>query len=126
MGLSGADSQIILKNTSVPVNRLQTIMQSLGHTHIDILKMDIEGHEWPFFHDILMRDEPFVPFDQLSVEFHNASPGRLAAFGRVMAKLEQAGLFSFQREPNPFYPCYCVEYSFARFAADSSACVSAV
>ena len=87
-----------------------------------LLKMDVEGHEWQIFQDILMREEPFVPFDQqqVSVEFHGALPVR---FGRVMAKLEQAGLYAFQREPNPFHPCVCVEYSFARFTPADHVCV---
>lgn len=31
---------------------LESFMDSLGHDHIDILKMDIEGSEWPTLRQI--------------------------------------------------------------------------
>ena len=53
---------------SVPVKRLQTIMQELGHTHIDVLKMDIEGSEYDVITDILVSN---LNIDQLLIEFHD-------------------------------------------------------
>ena len=52
----------------VPVRRLTTIMSELGHRHIDILKMDIEGAEYAVIDDILAAN---VPIKQLVVEFHH-------------------------------------------------------
>ena len=54
------------------VKRLQTIMDLLGHTHIDILKMDIEGAEYGVIQD--MRKCNIRP-DQILVEFHHRFPG---------------------------------------------------
>ncbi|GAB4517416.1 MAG: hypothetical protein OHK0046_23940 [Anaerolineae bacterium] len=59
-------------NTLAPIHvemkRLSTIMQQLGHTHIDVLKMDIEGSEYAVIDDLLSIPE--VSIGQLLVEFH--------------------------------------------------------
>ena len=52
----------------VPVNTLESWMQANGHTHLDILKIDIEGSEYDVLEDWIRRD--FFPFDQLLVEWH--------------------------------------------------------
>lgn len=54
---------------SVQVYTLQTIMKMLKHTHIDILKMDIEGAEYPVLRDLINQD---IPIKQLLVEFHHS------------------------------------------------------
>ncbi len=51
-----------------PVYRLQTIMEKLGHTRIDILKMDIEGFEYGVIRDIVASN---IPIEQLLIEFHH-------------------------------------------------------
>lgn len=56
----------------VPVRRLRTIMQELGHTSIDLLKMDIEGAEYDVIADIVASD---IRPQQLLVEFHHRFPG---------------------------------------------------
>lgn len=43
-------------------------MQELGHDHIDILKMDIEGAEYPVLKDIL---ESGIKIGQILVEYHH-------------------------------------------------------
>jgi len=55
-----------------PVHRLGTITAMLGHTRIDLLKMDIEGAEYEALEDLL-RSGNHVP--QLLVEFHHRFPG---------------------------------------------------
>lgn len=46
---------------------LPDIMRMLGHSRIDILKFDIEGHEWNLFPDILNMPSPPL---QISFELH--------------------------------------------------------
>lgn len=53
------------------VKRIGTIMRELGHTHIDILKMDIEGAEYDVIQDIQESD---VRPNQILVEFHHRFP----------------------------------------------------
>ncbi len=69
----------------VPVKRLTTIMRELGHDHIDILKMDIEGMEYEVIDDIILDD---LPISQLLVEFHHFRPGiRLSKTRRALERL---------------------------------------
>ncbi len=51
-----------------PVRRLATIAAMLGHVHINLLKMDIEGGEYAVLPDILSSQ---LRIDQLLVEFHH-------------------------------------------------------
>lgn len=57
---------------SVPVKKLITIMQELGHAHIDIIKMDIEGAEYDVIEDIYKSN---IRPEQILVEFHHRFPG---------------------------------------------------
>eukprot|EP00002_Diphylleia_rotans_P028528 TRINITY_DN5764_c0_g1_i4.p1 TRINITY_DN5764_c0_g1~~TRINITY_DN5764_c0_g1_i4.p1 ORF type:complete len:115 (+),score=14.45 TRINITY_DN5764_c0_g1_i4:206-550(+) len=47
--------------------RLSTIMKLLGHRHIDVCKIDIEGSEWGIIDDLL-ENKPDI--DQIFLEFH--------------------------------------------------------
>ena len=53
---------------SIPVKRLGTIMSELGHSSLDVLKMDIEGCEYEVLDDLLASD---IRPPQLLVEFHH-------------------------------------------------------
>ena len=55
----------------VSVHRLGTVMKMLGHEHIDLLKMDIEGAEYEVLADMLTCG--FL-VKQLLVEFHHRWP----------------------------------------------------
>jgi FkbM family methyltransferase len=57
---------------NVPVKKLSTIMQTLGHECIDLLKMDIEGAEYEVIADIMSSG---IRPRQLLVEFHHRFPG---------------------------------------------------
>ena len=60
-----------LKQHVLPVHRLPTIVQNLGHKKIDILKMDIEGAEYELIEDIVASP---VPVSQVLIEFHHRFP----------------------------------------------------
>jgi len=47
---------------------LSETMAELGHSHIDLLKFDIEGFEWPLFHTQLLTSSNLP--EQLSFELH--------------------------------------------------------
>ena len=54
------------------VKTLQTTMQELGHTHIDVLKLDVEGSEYQFLESAIdAYDCP--PVAQMSIEWHHYS-----------------------------------------------------
>ena len=50
------------------IKTLKNIMTELGHSRIDVLKMDIEGAEYEVIENIL---EEKIPVQQLLVEFHH-------------------------------------------------------
>jgi FkbM family methyltransferase len=55
-------------SVELTVKRLSTILSELGHRHIDLMKMDIEGSEYSVIRD--MAAMPTLPY-QLLVEFHH-------------------------------------------------------
>ncbi|WP_167015206.1 FkbM family methyltransferase [Chitinophaga sp. Cy-1792] len=52
---------------SVPMKSFADIVKEFGHTHIDVLKMDIEGSEYAVVESILASP---VKIDQILVEIH--------------------------------------------------------
>ncbi|MCL5104803.1 MAG: FkbM family methyltransferase, partial [Armatimonadetes bacterium] len=82
--------QTATRALKVKVQRLSTIMETLGHDRIDILKMDIEGSEYEVIRDIL---DSKIDVDQILVEFHhNTYPGITVAQTQEMVdRLVQAG-----------------------------------
>lgn len=60
------------KSITVQVKRLGTIMKDLGHSRIDILKMDVEGAEYDVIDEINNSD---IRPKQFLVEFHHRFPG---------------------------------------------------
>jgi len=73
------------RKIEVPVYRLVTIMKMLGHTKIDLLKMDIEGAEYDVIKDMLAGE---IRPKQLAVEFHH----RWENVGTAKTKEAMAGL----------------------------------
>jgi len=55
------------KYVTVIGKRLETIMKEMGHSHIDILKLDIEGHEFKLCEDILNSN---ISIGQILIETH--------------------------------------------------------
>ena len=59
------------KAISVPVRKISTIMQELGHASIDILKLDIEGAEYDVIKDLYASG---IRPEQILIEFHHRFP----------------------------------------------------
>jgi FkbM family methyltransferase len=55
----------------LPVRRLKTIMNELGHNKISLLKIDVEGGEYSIIKDIL---NSAIDINQLLIEFHHWLP----------------------------------------------------
>lgn len=90
----------------VPVHRLGTIMKVLGHEHIDLLKMDIEGAEYGVLADMLACR---IPVKQLLVEFHHRWPHiKVEKTKQAIHELNAAGYRIFSVSPSG------EEYSFLR------------
>jgi FkbM family methyltransferase len=57
----------------VQLKTLSSIANTLGHTHINILKLDIEGAEYEVLENVLNTK---IEIDQILIEFHHRFPGR--------------------------------------------------
>jgi FkbM family methyltransferase len=80
------------------VRRLGSIMRELGHTHIDLLKMDVEGAEYGVIRDLVAER---IPVRQLLVEFHTRFPGVGARTTReAIRTLNDAGWRIFAVSPS--------------------------
>lgn len=83
-----------------PVDTLANIARDLGHTHIDVLKVDVEYHEWTGLRDWIQNVDAFhFGVGQLSVEVH-APPGNSRGMAEWISGLEARGMYQFAFEPN--------------------------
>jgi FkbM family methyltransferase len=97
----------------VPVYRLTTIMNMLGHISIDVLKMDVEGVEYAVLRDVLKSG---VCVRQLLVEFHHRWPEiGVSQTREAIRELNRAGYRIFDISPKG------EEYSFLLGAAGDTA-----
>lgn len=58
----------IMKKVNVEMKSLKDITNELGHKHIDVLKMDIEGSEYDVIENILDSE---ISITQILIEFHD-------------------------------------------------------
>lgn len=58
----------VMKKISVEMKTINDIMYELGHNHIDVLKMDIEGSEYAVIDNIL---DSKISITQILIEFHD-------------------------------------------------------
>jgi len=77
-------NQTIVDTRTFKAQRLKTIMHNLGHNHVDVLKLDIEGGEWPVLSDIA---RPPLLFSQLLIEFHHFEVHDLSETVRKLNRL---------------------------------------
>ena len=93
-------------SVEVPVFRLRTIMDQLGHQRIDVLKMDIEGAEYGVLGDVLGSD---LAIPQILIEFHHHRSGvPLETTQAAVESLERAGYRAFHASKSGY------EFSFLR------------
>jgi Methyltransferase domain len=95
---------------------LPTMMRELGHDQpgvsIEILKIDVEGHEWDVLNPLLDSDKlPFVR--QLLIELH---PKELEQTRRFFELMHDAGYEISHKEPNTYQGGRLQEYNFILLA----------
>ena len=95
-----------------PVRRLTTMMRETGHDRLDVLKMDIEGAEYPVIDDLLRSG---LSPTQLLIEFHHVigDEPSLAKTRRAIESLNAAGYRIFDISP------VGLEYAFIRASSDT-------
>ena len=78
---------------AAPVGRLESLMSRLGHDHLDVLKLDIEGCEYAALTDILAHP---IPVKQLLIEFHHHFRGiGIKRTEQIIRALQAAGFRHF-------------------------------
>lgn len=89
---------------------LHSIMHKLGHSTVDILKMDIERHEFSVFDSL---DELFAP-EQIVFETHIHDAYGMwkrsitqSEWDQIWKKIHFMKYFTFSYEPNPLCLCCC-------------------
>ena len=106
--------------SSISSLTLSEVMALFGHTHIDILKVDIEGYELRVFEELHIAGA-WPSVGQLLVEFH-LRENHESVLDRAVSMLEQDGFRLFSSIPNTYWPyseprpknsvlCYHVFYS---------------
>ncbi|KAL6308922.1 methyltransferase domain-containing protein [Sparassis latifolia] len=132
VGLAAADSHGF--NDEPKLWTLKSLMKANGHTHIDILHIDIEGYEFEVMralaHDFVSDPSApgtpgVLPFGQLIIEMH-VWHQRFTDFLAWWQMLEGAGLRPFMAEVNLVYANYnrqsgveLADYSFINIAGDN-------
>ncbi|MEI7652768.1 MAG: FkbM family methyltransferase [bacterium] len=80
--------------------RLSDFIKKHELTHVDMLKVDIEGEEIALFHDLVANN--CLKFVQdILVEYHHNIPGQKSALGRFIQLFEAEGYFV-QIKTSPF------------------------
>ena len=107
VGLAGSDGEMRIKSRKIlwtqrtksvyQVQSLGTMMASLGHTWLDVLKIDIEGGEWKVFEEIC-KGVSNIPVTQIQIELHFMGDARtVLSFFKCMG---EKGFRVFSVEPN--------------------------
>ena len=128
IGLGPKDQEVMMTDTKMtmgnrrvePMNiqTLQTIMQKLNHTWVDVLKVDIEGFEYATLQEWMQHSKQWFPVTQLLVEFHywrGASRTLPQDILATLKALTSSNLRVFSTEPNWWWTNNghdFIEYSF--------------
>ena len=106
---------LVLEDQKCKVKRLSEIAAELGHSHVDILKIDIEGGEMAALTEILTSGTlARLSVKQLLVEFHLWDEEHWGSFVKIISLLGERGYLIFRKEFNPVEPKKCAEFCFLR------------
>ncbi|MBN2144377.1 MAG: FkbM family methyltransferase [Candidatus Aureabacteria bacterium] len=106
---------LVLEDTQCEVKTLDQIAQLLGHSTIDIIKMDIEGGEFMVFKDFFENSllEKYNTKIVL-VEFHLLDDHGLSDLSGIILELIKHDFILYRKEINPYSASSCAEFVFAR------------
>ena len=106
---------LTLDGKKCEVKDLATIARSLGHTRIDILKLDIEGGEFVALTPALSQGVfENLGIRQVLVEVHLWDDDQFVRFVRFVGDMKQHGYEIFRKEFNPYSGQRCAELSFLK------------
>lgn len=90
------------QSIEVPVRRLHSLMQELGHSHIDLLKLDVEGAEYQIL-DSILTDR--IAINVLCIEYDETANNHLDRYyltriKNSLLRLQEAGFEVIAKEPD--------------------------
>lgn len=104
-----------IDGTPVAVRTLDDLTKSLGHSHVDLLKLDIEGSEWATFDDLFEKDLlAKLGVKVLLAELHVKWGAKPRDLVDLVDGLASRGFVLYRKEFNPWDAGACAEYAFAR------------
>jgi FkbM family methyltransferase len=110
----GREWNLVIKGRACPVQSLGDIARGLGHDHVDVLKIDIEGGEFAVLREILSSGTlASLGVKMLLVEFHVWDTALFGTFLRLFTDLDAAGYRLYRKEFNPTN-IRCAEYAFVK------------
>jgi hypothetical protein len=105
--------ELVLEDQKCKVKRLSEIAAELGHRHVEILKIDIEGGEMAALPEIITSGTlKSLSVKQLLVEFHLLDDEHWGAFVKIINLLRERGYLLFRKEFNAVDPGHFAEFSF--------------
>jgi len=106
-------NDLVLEDQKCKVKRLSHIAAELGHSQIDILKIDIEGGEMAALTEIITSGTlKSLSVKQLLVEFHLWDDVYWGSFVKIINLLRERRYLLFRKEFNPIDPEHCGEFCF--------------
>jgi FkbM family methyltransferase len=107
--------KLVIEGQACAVKSLAEIARQHNHARVDLLKMDIEGSEFPALKEMVAsRSLLSLQVRQLLVEFHLINDQAFADFVRTIEALKKQGFLLFRKEFNPYAAATCAEYVFVR------------
>ncbi len=114
----GKEWSLTLEGQPCPVHSLAQIAKTIGHDHVDILKLDIEGGEFAALQHMLAANSlARLRVQQILVEFHVMSDQAFGDFVGIVKRLGEQGYLLFRKELNPADATHCAEFGFVRAAS---------
>ena len=108
----GKEWDLVIGRKRCPAKSLANIASSLGHSKVDILKMDIEGGEFASLQEILSSGTlNKLGVKILLVEFHLWNDGLFTDFISLINSLTEQGYLIYRKEFNATN-IKCAEYAF--------------
>ena len=106
---------LTLDGKKCEVKDLATIARSLGHTRIDILKLDIEGGEFVALTPALSQGVfENLGIRQVLLEVHLWNDDQFMRYVRFVGDMKQHGYEIFRKEFNPYDGQRCAELAFLK------------
>lgn len=90
------------QSIEVPVHSLKSVLEKLGHTHIDLLKLDVEGAEYQILNSIIEHN---ISIDTICIEFDETAANHLDGhylmrIKNCLEQLRNAGYEIIAKEPD--------------------------